>query len=233
MHIPDGFLSTETWAAAWVVSAGAVGYSVKRTSRVLKERTIPLMGVLSAFIFAAQMVNFPVLGGTSGHLLGGVLAAVLLGPFAGAIVIACVLVIQCLIFQDGGLTALGANILNMAVIGTMGGYGMYRLMRGRSGDHRRILFATAVASWFSVVLASSACALELAFSKTSPLNIVLPAMLGIHALIGIGEGVVTTLIVGFVLKVRPDLLHLLSHRNGMDGPFERGDAALNGQGGQS
>jgi cobalt/nickel transport system permease protein len=188
---------------------------------------------MAAFIFAAQMVNFPVLGGTSGHLLGGVLAAVLLGPFAGAIVIACVLVIQCLIFQDGGLTALGANILNMAVIGTMGGYGMYRLMRGRSGDHRRILFATAVASWFSVVLASSACALELAFSKTSPLNIVLPAMLGIHALIGIGEGVVTTLIVGFVLKVRPDLLHLLSHRNGMDGPFERGDAALNGQGGQS
>jgi len=233
MHIPDGFLTAQTWVPAWFLSAGGIGFCLNRAKKAMQDRAVPLMGVMAAFIFAAQMVNFPVLGGTSGHLLGGVLAAVLLGPFAGAIVIACVLVIQCLIFQDGGLTALGANILNMAVIGTMGGYGMYRLMRGRSGDHWRILFATAVASWFSVVLASGACALELAFSKTSPLNIVLPAMLGIHALIGIGEGVVTTLIVGFVLKVRPDLLHLLSHRNGMDGPFERGDAALNGQGGQS
>jgi len=233
MHIPDGFLTAQTWVPAWFLSAGGIGFCVNRAKKAMQDRAVPLMGVMAAFIFAAQMVNFPVLGGTSGHLLGGVLAAVLLGPFAGAIVIACVLVIQCLIFQDGGLTALGANILNMAVIGTMGGYGMYRLMRGRSGDHRRILSATAVASWFSVMLASGACALELSFSKTSPLNIVLPAMLGIHALIGIGEGVVTTLIVGFVLKVRPDLVHLLSNRNGAEGPFEQGDAALNEQGGQS
>jgi len=207
MHIPDGFLSTETWAAAWVVSAGAVGYSVKRTSRVLKDRTIPLMGVLSAFIFAAQMVNFPVMGGTSGHLLGGVLAAVLLGPYAGATALACVLTFQCLVFQDGGLTALGANIFNMAVAGTMGGYGVYRMIVKTSDDKKAIIVGTAVASWFSVVLASVLCALELAASKTAPVGVVLPAMAGVHALIGVGEAVITGAIVATVLKTRPDLLY--------------------------
>jgi cobalt/nickel transport system permease protein len=210
MHIPDGFVTTQIWAPAWLLSAGGLGYCLDRAKKEMQDRVVPLMGVMAAFIFAAQMVNFPVIGGTSGHLLGGLLASVLLGPFAGAIVIACVLVIQCLIFQDGGLTALGANIWNMALIGTIGGYGIYRLLRGRSDDHRRILFGTAVASWFSVMLASGTCALELAFSGASPLHIVLPAMLGIHVLIGIGEGVVTTLIVGFILKVRPDLLYLRS-----------------------
>lgn len=207
MHIPDGFLSTETWAAAWVISAGAVGYSVKRTSRVLKERTIPLMGVLSAFIFAAQMVNFPVMGGTSGHLLGGVLAAVLLGPYAGATALACVLTFQCLVFQDGGLTALGANIFNMAVAGTVGGYGVYRMIARTSADKRAVIVGTAVASWFSVVLASVFCALELAASKTAPVGVVLPAMAGVHALIGVGEAVITGTIVATVLKTRPDLLY--------------------------
>jgi cobalt/nickel transport system permease protein len=207
MHIPDGFLSTETWAAAWVVSAGAVGYSVKRTSRVLKDRTIPLMGVLSAFIFAAQMVNFPVMGGTSGHLLGGVLAAVLLGPYAGATALACVLTFQCLVFQDGGLTALGANIFNMAVAGTMGGYGVYRMIVKTSDDKKAIIVGTAVASWFSVVLAAVLCALELAASKTAPVGVVLPAMAGVHALIGVGEAVITGAIVATVLKTRPDLLY--------------------------
>ena len=138
MHIPDGFLSTTTWISAWTVSAGGLGCCVRQAGRAMKDRMVPLMGVLSAFIFAAQMINFPVMGGTSGHLLGGVLAAVLLGPWAGAVVIACVLIFQCLVFQDGGLTALGANILNMALAGTLGGYFMYRVMAkllgGRKGD---------------------------------------------------------------------------------------------------
>ena len=109
MHIPDGFLTSATWVPAWLLSMGGIGYSLKKASQTLRERMIPLMGVMSAFIFAAQMVNFPVMSGTSGHLLGGVLAAVLLGPYAGAIVLTCVLIVQCLIFQDGGLTALGAT----------------------------------------------------------------------------------------------------------------------------
>ena len=210
MHIPDGFLEAGTWAPAWLLSIGGIRYSLKKTAPVLQDRMVPLMGVMSAFIFAAQMVNFPVMGGTSGHLLGGVLAAVLLGPYAGAIVLTCVLIVQCLIFQDGGLTTLGANILNMALAGTMGGYLVYRTVSGVSGRGKAILTGTAIASWFSVMLASGFCAIELALSGTSPLAVVLPAMLGIHAFIGVGEAAITTLIIGFILKVRPDLLYGLS-----------------------
>lgn len=207
MHIPDGFLSTPTWATAWVLSSGGIGYGVKKTAETLKDRMIPLMGVMSAFIFAAQMINFPVLGGTSGHLLGGVLAAVLLGPYAGALVLACVLIFQCLFFQDGGLTALGANVLNMALAGTIGGYGIYRLIAKDRASEKRILAGTAVAAWFSVVAAAALCAVELAVSGTAPIRIVLPAMVGVHVLIGIGEAVITVAIVAVILKTRPDLLY--------------------------
>lgn len=207
MHIPDGFLSPGTWIPAWVASVGGLGWCLKRVKATLKERAVPLMGVTAAFIFAAQMLNFPVVGGTSGHLLGGVLAAVLLGPCAGALVLAIVLTAQCLIFQDGGLTALGANILNMSFIGTMGGYLVYASIRRATGG-KGVLVGTAVASWFSVVLASSACAIELAISGTSPLMVALPAMATVHALIGIGEAAITTLVVAFVYKVRPDLIYV-------------------------
>jgi cobalt/nickel transport system permease protein len=207
MHIPDGFLSTNVWAGAWIISAGALGVCVKKTKEVLKDKMVPLMGVVSAFIFAAQMLNFPIAGGTSGHLLGGVLAAVLLGPWAGAIVIACVLAIQALIFQDGGIAALGTNIFNMSVIGTIGGYILYRIIAKITGGAKGIMFGAAIAAWVSVVLASSACAVELALSETSPLNVALPAMAMVHALIGIGEAIVTSLVVGFVLKARPDLIY--------------------------
>jgi cobalt/nickel transport system permease protein len=207
MHIPDGFLTAGTLAPAWAISAGAVGFCIKKTTQVLKDRMVPLMGIMSAFIFAAQMINFPVIGGTSGHLFGGVLAAVLLGPYAGAIVLTCVLIFQCLIFQDGGLLALGANILNMAVVGTLVGYAVFymfsKMLRGRKG----LMIGAAVASWFSVVIAASLCALELAVSGLSPLRIVLPAMAGIHALIGIGEAIITVAILSFVQKVRPDLIY--------------------------
>lgn len=208
MHIPDGFLSLNTWLPTWIISIGWIWYSIKRVMGRLKDKTVPLMGVTSAFIFAGQMLNFPVAGGTSGHLLGGVLAAILLGPYAGAVVISVVLIVQCLIFQDGGITALGANILNMAIIGTMGGY----LVKKVSGTifAKKVsgtILATAIASWFSVVIASSACAIELAISGTSPLKIVLPAMVGIHMLIGIGEAIITCLVISFIQKVRPDLLY--------------------------
>jgi cobalt/nickel transport system permease protein len=212
MHLPDGFLSVSVWVPAWVLSLGGVGYSIRKATQTLKDRTVPLMGVMSAFIFAAQMVNFPVIGGTSGHLLGGVLAAVMLGPYAGAIVLVCVLLVQCLIFQDGGLTALGANVLNMALAGPMGGYLVYKIISGRSGRRWAVLAGTAVASWFSVVLAAAGCALQLALSGTSPLAVVLPAMVGIHGVIGVGEAVMTTLMIGFVMNVRPDLLYGLSSR---------------------
>jgi len=208
MHIPDGFLTANAWAPLWMVSAAGLWVCVRKVTQVLKDKMIPLMGVMSAFIFAAQMLNFPVMGGTSGHLLGGVLAAVFLGPYAAALCLACVLIVQCLIFQDGGLTALGANIFNMSIVGTMAGYVVYRITSGILGrSNKGILIGSAVAGWFSVVLASSFCAFELTFSGTSPLKVAFPAMAGVHAVIGIGEAVITVMVVGFVLKVRPDLIY--------------------------
>ena len=124
MHIPDGFLAPQVFTPLWVAGAGGLAYALRKARQALKEKAVPLMGVTAAFIFAAQMLNFPIIGGTSGHLLGGVLAAVLLGPYAGAIVISLVLIVQCLVFQDGGLTALGANIFNMAFLGSLGDLGM-------------------------------------------------------------------------------------------------------------
>lgn len=207
MHIPDGFLSANIWIPTWLVSIGGLMFCIKKTKEVLKERMIPLMGVVSAFIFAAQMLNFPVIGGTSGHLLGGVLAAVLVGPYAAAVCLSCVLIVQCLIFQDGGVTALGANIFNMSLMGTLGGYSTYRIITKISGGNKGLIAGIAVASWFSVFIAAGFCAFELALSGTSPLKIVLPAMGGIHSLIGIGEAIITVLVISFVLKVRPDLIY--------------------------
>ncbi len=207
MHIPDGFLTANTWVPAWLISAGGMSYCLKKTARLLKDKIVPLMGIMAAFVFAAQMLNFPVMGGTSGHFLGGVLAAVLLGPYAGAVVIAVVLTAQCFIFQDGGVTTLGANIFNMAFVGAVGGYFIYSLIRNITKDNQGIIVASGIAAWFSVVVASSACAVELAISGTSPLGVALPAMAGVHALIGIGEAIITCLVIGFVLKVRPDLIY--------------------------
>lgn len=209
MHIPDGFLNFATAAGTYVISAGGVAYSLRRLAGKLGEKQVPMVGVMAAFIFAAQMLNFPVAGGTSGHLLGGALAAILLGPWTGLLVMACVLIVQTLIFQDGGITALGANILNMGIIAVFLGYFVYRLslklLKGR-------VFAEAVggfiAGWISIFAAAVACALELAISGTSPLVVALPAMAGIHALIGISEGLITALILGFVKATRPDLLAL-------------------------
>ncbi|MDI6892398.1 MAG: energy-coupling factor ABC transporter permease [Actinomycetota bacterium] len=207
MHIPDGFLDAKTLITTAVVSAGAVGYGIKRANEKLGERQVPLMGVTAAFIFAAQMLNFPVAGGTSGHFLGAVLAAVLLGPWAACLIMAVVLVVQCLGFADGGLTALGANVFNMGVVGGILCYYIFVVLKKALPRTRSsFLSAVAVTSWFSVILASAVCAIELAVSGTSPLGVVLPAMVGVHALIGIGEAIITTVVVAVVLSTRPALV---------------------------
>ena len=208
MHIPDGFVNVGTAAVALAGTAGAVAYSVKKAQSALGERQVPLMGVMGAFIFAAQMINFPVAGGTSGHLLGGALAAILLGPWAGTLVITAVLMIQALVFQDGGILALGANALNMAVIGVWSAHLVYQLLRRILNGSRSQWISGFVAAWISVMLAALAASIELAISGMSSLSFLLPAMLGVHALIGIGEGLITAAVLGFVASTRGDLLKL-------------------------
>lgn len=207
MHIPDGLLDPKTFGTAWALGGIAVGYAVTKTNKELQERQIPFMGVMAAFIFAAQMINIPIAGGTSGHLIGGMLAAVLLGPWSAAIIITTVLALQAFIFLDGGITVLGANILNMAVIGVLSGYGVYLLFRKLWPNRTGVLVGTFVGSWVSVVMAAIACSLELSFSGVGALSIVLPAMLTWHVIIGLLEAVITTAVVAYLTQVRPDLVH--------------------------
>jgi cobalt/nickel transport system permease protein len=193
----------------WAIAIVAIAISVQRAGTTMNERAVPLMGVTAAFIFAAQMINFPIIGGTSGHLLGAVLAAILLGPWAGTLVMASVIAVQSLLFQDGGLLAMGANIVNMGVIGTMGGYAIYMsLCRVLGGEERGRLPAAAVAAWSAVMLGAVATSLELAASGTSPLLVVLPAMVGVHLFIGVGEAVITVGALALIKGARPDLLRL-------------------------
>lgn len=209
MHIPDGFISTGTSVATWVASASGLGVAVRQVNRELGERQVPLMGVTAAFIFAAQMMNFTVVGGTSGHLLGGALAAILLGPWAGMLVLTSVLAVQALLFQDGGLLALGANIFNMAVVGVLVGWLAYRSLRWLLGARTwSTIVSGFVAAWLSVVVASLVAAAELALSGTSPWGVVLPAMGLVHVLIGLGEGLITVGVLAFLRAARPDLLSL-------------------------
>jgi cobalt/nickel transport system permease protein len=210
VHIPDGFINAPTAVAAGAAAAGGIGVSLRRTAQTLTDRQAPLAGLVAAFIFAVQMLNFPVVAGTSGHLLGGVLAAVLVGPWAGAICLAVVLLVQALFFADGGLTALGLNVLNMALVGGWGGYAAFVLLRRALPRTRTGVMASAgIAAGVSVVLAALAFVVEYAIGGTgsAPLGTVLAAMGGVHALIGIGEGIITALTVGLVLRVRPDLVH--------------------------
>src|SRR4029453_8230732 len=207
MHIPDGFLDPGVAAVAGVLSAGAVVYGLRRAEATLDDRTVPLLGVTGAFVFAAQMLNFPVAGGTSGHLPGAALARILLGPWLACLVMTVVLTTQAFVFADGGISALGANVLNMGIIGALGvGFLMvwarHVLPRTRAG----FLAAVAGGSWLAVMAGAAATALELAASGTVPLGTVLPAMLGVHALIGIGEAVTTVAAVSAVLTSRPDLV---------------------------
>jgi cobalt/nickel transport system permease protein len=212
MHIPDGFLSPEVAAVCAVPAAGAVAYGLRRANRELDERRVPLLGVTAAFVFAAQMLNFPVAGGTSGHFLGAALAAILLGPWLAGLVLSVVLIAQAFVFADGGITALGANVLNMGVVGALVVGGLMvaaRKVLGRvgMGSSRGVLLAVAGAgAWLAVVAGAAATAVELAISGTVPLGTVLPAMLGVHVLIGVGEAAITVAAVSAVLSTRPDVV---------------------------
>ncbi|OKH43651.1 cobalt transporter [Calothrix sp. HK-06] len=208
MHIPDGFISPSVAAVTGVASVAALTIGVKRAKNAFGVRSAPILGLTTAFVFAAQMINFPVAGGTSGHLLGGTLAAVILGtPWAATLCIATVLIIQAVLFADGGITALGANILNMGVVGVWVGWSLTQpLLRLLGGKRSRLPLAAAVAAGISVVVAAIVASIELALSGTAPINIVLPSMTGIHILIGVGEGLITGGVLTYLATARPDLL---------------------------
>lgn len=207
MHIPDGFLSGLVLAVCWAISGLVIVYAFVRVKRDMDERKVPLMGVVAAAIFAGQMLNFPVAAGTSGHLLGAALATILLGPWAAVLVMTIVAGAQALIFQDGGIIALGANLLNMAVIGVFVSYTVYRaVQRFSNGAKWGLLGGGFLAAWTSIFIASLAAALQLAFSGTSPANLGVPAMALVHSVIGIGEGLITVGALTFVYAVRPDLV---------------------------
>ncbi len=209
MHIPDGFLSAPVFILLWLITIVVIAYALKRVSADLGERQVPIMGVLAAAIFAGQMLNFAVAGGTSGHLIGAALATIILGPWAAMIVLTCVITIQALLFQDGGLLVLGANIFNMAIVGVTVAYMVFRTIRQLSGDRPWSLFASGfLSAWASVEIAALGTALELALSGTSPANIAIPAMGGIHALIGIGEGLITVGALAFLRASRSELIKI-------------------------
>lgn len=207
MHIPDGFIDGPTAASAAIPAVAAVGYGALRAGRSLTDRTVPLAAVTAAFVFAAQMVNLPVAGGTSGHLVGGVLAALLLGPWIACVVMAVVISGQALVFADGGVAALGANVLNMGVVGALvAGLAMTAARRALPRTRATFLSAAGTAAWASVVVGACLTALELHVSGTVPLATALPAMVGVHALIGLGEAAITVAVVAAVLASRPDLV---------------------------
>lgn len=211
MHIPDGYLSVEVCAVTAAVSAAATGYSIHRMRDSLADRTVPLTGMMASLVFAGQMVNFPVGTGVSGHLMGGVLAATVLGPWAGAVAISLVLVTQWALFSDGGLTALGANILHMAVIGSIGGYAIMATVRKWFGQTPRgTIIGAVVAAWFSVMAAAALFCLEFRLSHhTADFNFrnLFTLMVSVHALIAIGEAIITGLVLGVIVRQRPDLLY--------------------------
>jgi cobalt/nickel transport system permease protein len=210
VHIPDGFVDAPTSVAAGAVAVGGLAVCLRRSAEALEDKQAPMAGLVAAFVFAVQMLNFPVAGGTSGHLLGGVLAAVLVGPWIGALCVSVVLVVQALLFADGGLSALGLNVVNMALVGAVGGYGLFVLARRVLPAVRSsVVAASAVAAGLSVVLAALAFTTQYAIGGTggASLGRVAGAMLGVHVLIGIGEAVITAMTVSAVLGARADLVY--------------------------
>lgn len=209
MHIPDGFINGPTSVGAGLVAAGGLAAGLKQAGRRLADRHVPLAGLAGAFIFAAQMINFPVGVGTSGHLIGGGLAAVLLGPWLATVVLSVVLGVQALIFADGGVSALGLNIINMAILAPWSAWLLFKLMRAFLPRTQRVVAISAgIAAALSVVVASLGFVAEYAIGGTggAPVTTVLIAMGGVHVLIGIGEGLITAAIVAAVLAARPDIV---------------------------
>lgn len=208
MHLPDGFLDTRTALLSTGVAVAGVSIALRQVRLTMQPRRVPMLGLAAAFVFAAQMLNFPVAGGTSGHLVGGVLTAVLLGPSAAVIVLACVLIVQCLMFADGGLFALGANMFNMGVVSVCAGYAAFDVAKRmtRSEAMWATVFAAGFGGWFGTVAASITCAGMLALSGMAPWGLAFPAMANIHMVIGIGEGLITGLVTYAVLRSRPELV---------------------------
>jgi cobalt/nickel transport system permease protein len=204
LHIPDGFLSILVAVVCWLIILGVLAYALHATQRTVDERLIPMAGIMGAFIFAAQMINFPVAGGTSGHFIGAALAFIILGPWLGLLTITAVIALQALLFQDGGLVVMGANILIMGVIPGFVGYQLYRLGVGKSRKVSTVV--TGSGAWLSIMAAALVTTLLLAFSGTTSLRIALPFMLGVHALIGIGEALITLAALTFITRTRPALL---------------------------
>ncbi|MCX7722566.1 MAG: energy-coupling factor ABC transporter permease [Verrucomicrobiae bacterium] len=207
MHIPDGFLDLKTAVGSAVVAGAGLATAARAVTHSLPQRKVPLLGVAAAFIFAAQMLNFPVLGGTSGHLIGGTLAALLIGIAPAVIAMTAVLVVQCFVFADGGVTALGANVFNMALVAPMIGYAAARLVQRAVPGQRGMIAGAAFGGWCSTVAAATSCAAQLALSGIVAWHLVLPAMAGVHMLIGVGEGSITALVLAGVLQMRPELLN--------------------------
>lgn len=211
MHIRDGILAPEVCLVAGALSLGAITYSLRRLRFDLEDRAVPLTGMMAAIVFAGQMVNFPLFGlPVSGHLLGGVLAAVMLGPWAGCLAISMVLIVQAILFSDGGLMSLGANILNMGVVGAWGGYAVYATIRRILGNGAAAtVSASVIAAWLSVLGAAALfCAEFLCSSRSAGVDPrgVLSLMVLYHSLIGVGEALITGAVLSFVLARRADLV---------------------------
>jgi cobalt/nickel transport system permease protein len=203
MHIPDGFLDTKVWTTTTVAGAGALAYALNKTKLTISRKEVPKIALIGAFIFAAQMINFPIAGATSGHFLGGALASILFGPLIGFIMMSCVLVVQAFVFQDGGITVLGANILCTGLIGCTVGYVLYKSgMKLTQGRWHNVITpaVTFIAGWCSIVAASACVSLLLGWSGTVPLSAAFTAMVGWHSLIGIGEGLITTMVISYLAE---------------------------------
>ena len=210
MHIPDGFIDIPTSAAFAAIAAVGVGASLKGAARSLDEKTAPLAGLTATFIFAVQMLNFPVAAGTSGHLFGSVLAAVLVGPYVATLALSVVLLLQALLFADGGLTAAGLNVFNLSLVGVWVGYGVFLLVKKILPKNKpSITTAAAIAAFISVPAAVMGFLLQYAIgaNSTFSLTAVFTGMMGTHLLIGIGEAVITLFSVTAVMASRPDLVY--------------------------
>lgn len=210
MHIPDGFIDAPTSLAFGAATAAAVGVALRGAKRTLSEKAAPMAGLTAVYIFAAQMINFPVASGTSGHLLGGALAAILVGPYAGMLAVTVVLIIQGLMFADGGLTAIGLNVFNMGVLTVFIGWFTFTFFtRVLPKKKSSVVAAALIAAFVSVPFSALGFVLEYALGGTATYSVstVLTAMVSVHVLIGIGEAVITALTVSAVLAVRPDLVY--------------------------
>ena len=215
MHMPDGLINDpRVWIGADVVAAATVGYAIHRESRAIKPEQVPLMGLMAAFIFAGQMLNVPVAAGVSGHLLGALLAAALLGPWRATIVMAVVITVQCLLHADGGLTVLGANILNMGVAGTLAGYLVYRALRALVPGRPGLLVAGGVGAWVSVVLGAALVWAQIWMAVEIDGQRLFALLVGVHVPIGFLEAAITVGALAVVAQARPDLVGLQPPQGG-------------------